>query len=427
MLHSLSLRAIGRGSVAWMGVVLIWMMGAAPAAAQSFSLDDNPQAPIASSPVNPAIGLGAEDEFGQTVASGNTGLAPSPSLAPPVPASPGVALPGGDGTIISPNLNSPRFFGPDGSWIDAFSVNHPTPTQDIRVHFSVDRLTSGTAGSHLLAEATNNQQPGDIYGGLATFQNPADFVGMLGGNGWFGALPSANPAATGTNVLVADESQFGLTVTGAVGQTTGPGIPVSAAQHGSHDNIDAFDWATQVSGGTGTFNGVYTDHCYFAIAPDEGAAVGQSAAHIYDVPAGATSTGPIQKYARATQLGLDSAGRNTDSIDALVVFDNGELGGQEYGGPGAEPGFDFALFSLAPGSASLTQIGLSASDVFFTDFSNAFATYAYGVELGISPALFGEAFVGDNMDAMEIVEIPEPASVTVLLGLILAAGIHRRR
>ena len=420
------LRAIVKGPGMWTAVAAALMIHAAPADAQSFSLDDNPQTPIASSPATPPIGLGAEDEFGQTVA-GNAGLAPSPSLVSPVPPSPGPAIAGGDGTIISPNINNPLFFGPNGSWVDAFSVNHPTPTNDIWVHFSVDRLTSGTAGSVLQIEAAANQQPGDIYQSTATFQNPANFVGNVSGPGWGGALPSAGLSFSGSNVMAADESMFGLTVTGAVGQVTGPGAQVAPAQYGSHDNVDAFDWASQVSGGPAPFPGLYNTHAYFAIAPDEGKVVGKSAAHIYDVPALTTGTGSNIPYARANALGLDQYGPNTDSIDALVVFDNGTPGGQQHGGPGAEPGLDFALFSLAPGSASLTAYGLSASDVFFTDFNNAFATYAYGLELGISPQGIGEAFAGDNMDAMEIIQVPEPATAALMLSLTLACVARRRR
>ena len=36
------------------------------------------------------------------------------------------------------------------------------------------------------------------------------------------------------------------------------------------------------------------------------------------------------------------------------MYDNNIAGGPAFGGPGGEPGIDFALFSLAPGSVSLT-------------------------------------------------------------------------
>jgi hypothetical protein len=65
----------------------------------------------------------------------------------------------------------------------------------------------------------------------------------------------------------------------------------------------------------------------------------------------------------------------------------------------AEPGIDAVLFSLAPGSASLNYPQTSPGDVFFSDFSGAFATYASVDELGLDA---GSIVGGDNMDALEV-------------------------
>jgi hypothetical protein len=391
---------------------------------QSFSLDDDPQAPLGSKPAVPAVGLGAEDEFGVTA---GPALAPSPSIAL-VPASPAAAAPGGDGTVISPSLPVPPalFFGPDGSWIDAFSTNKEPSTKPIPIDFSVDRLTNGIAGSGLAAEAACNQQPGDIYRSTATFANPSAFVGTLPGMGagpFVGNLATAGSAPGGSNVLVLNQSALGLTVTGVVGQLTPAGQLVNPPLPGTHDNVDAFDWATQAPTGAFPFTGRYGIHTYFAIAPDEAVIVVQSAAHIYDVAANAPGTIAAKPFATALTMGLDTFGTNTDSVDGLVMWDVNLIGGPNFGGPGGEWGLDYALFSLAPGSASLAQFNLSANDVFFTDFTNRFAVYALSTDLGMFAAPGGAAMAGDNIDALEI---PEPATIA-LLGFGAVGLLARRR
>jgi hypothetical protein len=371
---------------------------------QSFSLDDNPQAPIGSSPATPPIGMGAEDEFG---VSPGPSVAPSPSifLAPP---SPGPAGAGGDGTIFSTTVNG-LVHGPNGSWIDAFSTNHRPVEGKIPLDFSVDRLTTGIGG--LGAEAANNQQPGDIYRSTARFTNPGAFAGTLGPGPFAGNLATAGSAPGGSNTLNIDDSAMGLTVTGAVNVTTPPGVWVPPAVAGSHDNVNAFDYGSQIPTGAVPWTGMYNVHSYFAIGPDEAVIVGQSAAHIYDTQALAGGTSSAAPFATALTMGLDSFGTNTDSINALVMFDVAQLGGPHWGGPGGQAGLDHALFSLAPGSASLAAFGLSANDVFFTDFSGAFAVYALSTDLGMFALPGGAALVGHNMDALEI---PEPTSLTLL-------------
>jgi hypothetical protein len=119
---------------------------------------------------------------------------------------------------------------------------------------------------------------------------------------------------------------------------------------------------------------------------------GTSPADLFDVAAGAV-TATLTPYAPASAMGLDSFGPGTDSIDALVLFDNPLVGGPGNGGPGAEPVTDYALFSLAPGSASLARFGLDAADVFFSDFSGAFAVYASSAVLGLAGR--------DSIDALD--------------------------
>ena len=72
------------------------------------------------------------------------------------------------------------------------------------------------------------------------------------------------------------------------------------------------------------------------------------------------------------------------------------------GAPGlVEPVIDYALFTLAPGSASLGAIGLDAGDVFFTDFTGLFALYAPSPSLGVVPQPPGFPYQTSNVDAMD--------------------------
>ena len=351
-------------------------------------------------------------------------LAPSPSISL-APLSGAAAAPGGDGTIFSTTVNG-LVYGPNGSWIDAFSTNHSPVGGNINIHFSVDRLTNGIGG--LGTEAGNNQQPGDIYRSTASFTDPAVFagtlVGLAPGPFFVGNLATAGSAPAGaSNTLLIDDSALGLTVTGTVGTTTAAGIFVAAPVAGSHDNVDAFDYGSQIATGVQPWTGVYPVHSYFAIGPDEAVVVAQSAAHIYDTGANAGGTVAGSPFATAITMGLDSIAANPDSIDALVMFDVNQLGGPNWAGPGGESGIDYALFSLAPGSGSLAQFNLSANDVLFTDFSNLFAVYALSTDLGMFAALGGAVMAGDNIDALEI---PEPATLS-LLALGGLAFLRRKR
>ncbi|MCE9552372.1 MAG: matrixin family metalloprotease [Planctomycetes bacterium] len=134
-----------------------------------------------------------------------------------------------------------------------------------------------------------------------------------------------------------------------------------------------------------------------------------------------------------------------DDIDALIVSDqtlnqfppiveatpNGAL----------NPGIDTALFSLAPGSPTLSIFspGLgrtySAADVFLTSFGGSFVVYASAESLGLLPT--------DNIDALDIrigvlppalgsfaeaEAVPEPSTfVLAILGLLPLGFVAWRR
>lgn len=383
-----------RNRLALLSAGLMVMVGG-HAAAQSFSIDDNPFLSAG------GFGLGAEDEFGVT---GGPGLAPSPSLPFTI---------GGDGSMISPMIGGAEHI-PGAMYMDAFSTNYhmlATPDQQsIRLHFSVDRITTGMPGSASLAESIVGQQPGDIYTSTAGFINPVVFAGGLGPGPFVGPLPSAGGG--GSNALLIDESAFGLTTAAGI---VPAGVPAGPIMTGSHDNVDAYDSRPVIPTAVG---GVYASDSYFAVAPDDAAATGASAADIFFTPAGAPLGGIL--YAPAGALGLDSFGQNRDSVDALIMFDGGNIQGFS-----AEPGADYALFSLAPGSGSLAGFGLSAGDIFYTDFTGSFGVYAFDTDLGLFPGAPGTPFgQQSNVDALTV--IPEPSSIA-LIALGLGMIVRRRR
>lgn len=378
----------------------------------SFSLDDNPSAPVGGPP---GVGFGAEDPYGLTP---GPGLAPSPTLGV-------VGAP--DGAIFAPGPVVQAV--PNGAYVDSLSRNHVPGPQPLRLEFSVDRLSVGLPGSAVSVEAAAGQQPGDIFRTTKTFASPAGFVGgLLAGPGYVGPLFVAGPP--GSNVIAIPDTAMPLLCGAAC---PGPGVPVAPPMPATHDNVDAFDGAL-FDVLPGPPDGLFDIDAYFTIYPDEALAVGLSPADIVHVPAGAPGAVPVP-WASAATAGLLSPPAGppplgalppSDSIDALIVWDSSTIGGT------VEPGIDFALFSLAPGSLSLgvaDGLGgvLDDADVFFTDFSGAFALYAAGTDLGLLGG-DGVPFSGldDNVDALHAQIVPLPPSWVILL-LAFAPLLAARR
>lgn len=110
---------------------------------------------------------------------------------------------------------------------------------------------------------------------------------------------------------------------------------------------------------------------------------------------------------------LDIGLKEGDVIDALALSDVGRIGF-------LDKDIDVALFSLLPGSPTLTMGGLSAADVFITDFDKTFSLFALHSELGL---LFE-----DNLNALDILLVPEPSAI-LLAAIAAVASLHfvRRR
>lgn len=383
---------------------------AGSASGQSYGLDDNPM-------LFGGFGAGAEDPFGFAGFS----FAPSPTL-----------VLGGflDADILSPGPILQKLT-PNGALIDSLSLNHPRQNKPIQLEFSVDRITPGVGA--LGVQFALGQAPADIFTTTRTFIAPGAFAGtLLPVVGTFaGFLPAAVAGAPSNTLLHDDGAFFGLlTSVGVVGPAVPvpPPVPTLAGAIGSHDNIDS--WENGIFDGNG--DGLMDGDSYFTIYPDEAAAVGTSPADIFAVAAGDPGAIPVP-YAPAPFAGLDFfGGFATDSIDALVMFDslNLPIDLNNPAAPGiVDPIADYALFSLAPGSASLLAlvalgIPVDAADIFFTDFTGLFAVYASTFDIGVIPSPGAFPMQGSNVDGLDI--IPSPASA-MLMALGLAGVATRRR
>lgn len=389
------------------------------AQANIFGIDDNPALPL--SPLaGPGIipGFGAEDPFGLGTYGG--ALAPSPSL---------LVGPFIDSDILMAGPGVPvqhLTFNPRPNWMNAFSDNTELRGDKIQLDFSVDRISMGLPCTAVNNQFLLNQQPGDIFRTTLSFPSPAFMLPLGGGLGYVGPLPSAG--AVGGNTLIVDESALTLTAMGTPGVLVGPSVGAVPIVAGTHDNVDSFEWNAFDTDG----DKINDNWMYFSVNPDEaainiatGAAPAISAADIFDImPGGVMGNLRNFPFATAASMGLDGFGQNTDDIDALVMYDLGMLGGPYWGSgsQGAEPGIDYALFSLSHGSASLNMYQLSEADIFLTNFTGSFALYAGAADLGLIGGP-GE-YPGDNVDALEI--IPEPTTIA-LLGLGGLALLRKRR
>ena len=395
-------------TLTWIAVVLIAAGSLRAQVGPVYSLDDNPAMPITSPPgPMPMPGFGAEDPYGMALIP-PPGLAPSPSLPAvfPMPAvDQGLLIPAPVPMAV-PAMHLPS--GGPGYW-DAVSDNAFKPAPGARIHlaFSVDRVSMGFAGTAVGMEAMFNQQPGDIYHTDMSFTHPAAFVGTMPLMPGYNVPPLSTAFTGNSNLMLFDDSQLGLTAGMGPGVPIAPGVPAPPIQGpsggvwpGTHDNLDALNWKFFDTNGD-----YFQDRWLFMSTPPDAAMMGAGMpADVMDLQPGGVPLPGMFPYAPAPALGLVAGpGPPTtasDCIDALIVWDANIQGGPWWGGPGAEPMVDYALFSLAPGSTSLWQFGLSEADIFFTNFTGAFWLYADASDLGLI-GISGPA-IGDNVDALEM-------------------------
>ncbi len=364
---------------------------------------------------SPSLGFGATNPFfGGPVTPFEDAdiIKPGPSIVPGTPLVPtgGVVIDVAQSATSTGVIPGPPTF----SYIDAVSDNHwKSPAKaSIYLAFSVDRATVGTAGTDVAIEAGFSQAPGDIFRTASTVPNPTLFAGSLGpGPGYVGAIGPAG-GLSGVNFLTFDESHLGLDAGGGPGGippaiTSGAfGAPIAT---GSHDNVDAVNFqdfdVMPVDAVPDPFLPPSTPprDSYMSIAPDDpnsafALAVGFQPADILYTPGGVTPSAATSAiFATSVSMGLDLVGGlGTDNINSLVVWEDpaGAIGF-------ADPGLDVALFTLSSGSASRGAFGLTGSEIFITDFTGVFATFAFDFDLGLVGGV-GAAAPGDGIDALEV-------------------------
>jgi hypothetical protein len=401
------------------------LMMASGASAQTFSLDDNPSAPMTSA-FYPGL-FSAEDPFGLFLPAVPAGrIGPSPSL---ITVSGITYVDGSLLTVVAAFPAEPvlDIAAPAGTYLNAISqdheIFHAEVSQGMNIRFSVDRATTGLPGTPLMTEFGFNQQPGDIYITERLFVNPGVFVGTLPPGPFGGVLPTA-VAGPGMHFLEYDESKLNLTAGLGAGAFIPDGMPAPIIVPGRHDNVDAYnvlpDPVMDLDG-----DGIDDHDSFMSMNPGDASAFGLSAADIIGMPKGVGGV-VLPPYAPSFMSGLDLLGfpPNTslegqkDDIDGLVVWDFGEL--SPNGDDRAEPGRDYAIFSLSETSASLAALRaagfpVDGSTVFFTDFTGTFAIYLYGSQLGVADISFGDQ-QHSNVDALEIcAEVVQPCDPCVIV------------
>jgi hypothetical protein len=240
--------------------------------------------------------------------------------------------------------------------IDGLSANTLTPP-DLLYHlvFSADRASVGQAGTPYRAEKGNNQAASDLWRTNLTGGSPVASMSGAGCAPWVVPPP---------HFLHRNQTFFNLIQT----------APAGAGVAGPLDNIDAVEMDVLDING----DNVHDFPVYFSLDPASPSLAG-SGADIHFAPAGA----PFGAFATPADLGLATA----DDIDSLVIWDRGVLGV-------IDPGVDFVLFSLAPGSPTLAMFGLSPAMIFVSHFSGTLCPFVGPGELGL--------LLADNVDGLDV-------------------------
>ena len=299
--------------------------------------------------------------------------------------------------------------------VDALSFGQddpltPVPLRAGTIWFSVDEYAQGAAGSpdapDLTSEGAGGETQaaasvftGDCREDIASLDEDADAKGnsqALDGDGLVNSLGSTRPG-------------FGLI------EPSPPGGPPDAG-----DNLDAFDVGT-----TGSFPVFFSLDAPF-VDPLNGAPLaGSAAAHGFvggDVLVQLFGVGPPVVYAPAASLGLDQFGADTDDLDALALWDNGNATFE----PSSVPydwlvagGGDMLLFSVRRGSAVIgepdSRFGqpIEPGDILTVPLpGNAGGLSPYpavfisaeALEVGTSRSL-GLTY-GDDLDGLDTAKIP---------------------
>jgi hypothetical protein len=216
-------------------------------------------------------------------------------------------------------------------------------------------------------QAERNQDVGDLYISLDGFNR-------------FGTLPKRGGRPFGgNNTLSINQGD-----TGGVDQDLSPEITPyqNNSSRAPADNADGAAYPTMLP--RGSRGGVFF---YFSVSHDS-PPMGRGATIFVQDVAGLWLTPAV--YAAPADLGLVAG----DDIDALIVLDSGN-----------DPVFDNVddqvIFSLAPGSPSLSLYGYSPADVLTASFGLGSAElFAEGADIGLDAT-------DDDVDCLELVPVTE--------------------
>lgn len=271
---------------------------------------------------------------------------------------------GGLGPLLE--VARPAFGLGPGDNVDALSAHVPWFSSDEFVFvFSGDRASMGLPGTPYRNQFNRNQAAADLF---QTSAVPSISPAVAESMGCVLPVTIAPPALRYLN-----QTDFNFI------HTALPGAPWMA---GPIDNIDAVELDDLDINN----DAIHDVAVYFSLDPASPSLV-TSAADIYYAPAG----GVFSRFSQPYQLGLG----DDDNLDALVIWDSWV--------PGiSNPGADFAIFSLAPGSPALNGLdGIagtaddhSAADLFVSDFVGH-CVYLTADQLGL---LFE-----DNVDGLDVI------------------------
>ncbi len=244
---------------------------------------------------------------------------------------------------------------------DGHSRGERDPFAPQAVYFSGDRASQGLPGTEYRIEANNLQAAGDrfVANGFTVASPAAAFAAC--------AATALGPPVFPTrpvNVLSVNQDRYDEI----------PSIGASTLNKLRYlDNLDALELSLFDLDG----DHIHDFPIYFTVDKVGPSHAGGPADVLFSPP-GAPG---FVVFALAAQLGLT----NRDNVDALAVWDTN-------GNGKADPGTDYALFSLDRGSPSLA--GSSAADLFVTDFTGVFCPFLRARTIGMEPC--------DNVDAVDV-------------------------
>ena len=203
---------------------------------------------------------------------------------------------------------------------------------------------------------------------------------------------SVSPASVGLpgTAVIAESGAGGDHPADGDGLPIGPALPFGVLEPLS--NVDG--WDATAPFGPAAFPGIYyTVPLADALAHPIYTGSGATGAYIFfSPPVTGYSVAPAV-YATDAMIGLGP----TDEIDALAIIEDGSM---------SPTAGDAIYFSLAPGSPMLGVLGASPADILVTSIGGAPVVFAPAASLGLATT--------DDIDALDLVVVPEPSSIALL-------------